>query len=159
GSGQTEHRLMFHAGLTIFDDHTVLQPRLAEKVPSLDDGTWSVAEDGSMELTWTLKPNVRWHDGAPLTSADFVFGTQVARDPDMPGDCRVVGTRQLREVLGPDARTLLVRFSKPFVNANHGDLTPALPTHILGDPYTRGEKQTLPNSPFWTTDFVGLGPF
>src|SRR5438067_3409936 len=131
GSGVTEHRLTFHAGLTIFDDHQVLQPHIAQQVPSLNDGTWKVAYDGSMELTWKLKPNVLWHDGTPLTADDFVFGTNVARDPDFTGDPPAVGTRQLTEVLAPDDQTLLVRFPKPYVNANWGDNTPALPSHIL----------------------------
>jgi peptide/nickel transport system substrate-binding protein len=159
GSGQTEHRLMFHAGLTVFDDHSVLQPRLAATIPALDDGTWTVAADGSMELTWTLKPNLFWHDGAPLTAADFVLGTQIARDPDVAGDPPAIGTRQLTEVLAPDEHTLVVRFPQPFGAANLGDNTPALPTHLLGDLYARGDKQSIQNSTYWTTDFVGLGPF
>ena len=34
-----------------------------------------------MELTWKLRPNVKWHDGIPLTADDFVFGIQVIKDP------------------------------------------------------------------------------
>jgi peptide/nickel transport system substrate-binding protein len=159
GSGIMEHRLTFHAGLTIYDDHEVLQPHLARQVPSLQDGTWKTAPDGSMELTWQIKPNVRWHDGTPLTALDLVFGTQIARDPDFVGDPPAVGTRQLSEVVAPDDHTLVVRFPKPFVNANLGDNTPALPRHILGDLYAQGEKQAIQNNRYWQTEFVGLGPF
>jgi len=159
GSGATEHRLMFHAGLTIFDDHQVLQPHLAAQVPSLNDGSWKVADDGSMELTWKLKPNLFWHDGTPLKADDFVFGTTVARDRDFPGDPPAIGTRQLTEVLAPDPQTLVVRFPAPYVNANFGDNTPALPSHLLKELYDQGDKDKVLNNSYWTTDFVGLGPF
>ncbi len=159
GSGMTEHRLTFHAGLTIYDDHEVLQPQIARQVPSLQDGSWKTADDGGMELTWQIKPNVRWHDGVPLTAQDFVIGTQIARDPDFVGTPPAIGTRQLSEVVAPDDHTLVVRFPKPFVDANLGDNTPALPTHLLGDFYAQGEKQAIQNGRYWTNEFVGLGPF
>src|ERR1041384_7867442 len=43
---------MFHGGLTAVDQQGNEQPRLAAKVPGLDDGDWKVAPDGSMEVTW-----------------------------------------------------------------------------------------------------------
>jgi hypothetical protein len=57
GSGALEHRLTFHAGLTVVDASSVLQPRAALQVPSLQDGTWQTFPDGRMELTWKLRPN------------------------------------------------------------------------------------------------------
>jgi ABC-type transport system substrate-binding protein len=68
-----EHFLMFDAGLTVYDQDGNLQPRIATKVPSLADGDWKVNPDGSMQVTWKLRPDVLWHDGAPLVADDFVF--------------------------------------------------------------------------------------
>ena len=120
GSGATEHRLTFHAGLTIFDDHQVLQPHIAAQVPSLNDGSWRVADDGSMELDLETKPNVFWHDGTPLKADDFVFGTR-SRATAIGWPIRPpIGTRQLTEVVAPDQSTLIVRFPKPYVGANLG---------------------------------------
>jgi peptide/nickel transport system substrate-binding protein len=34
-----------------------------------------------------------------------------------------------------------------------------MPTHILADRYASGDKQTFINDSYWTTDFVGLGPY
>ena len=56
----TAHRL--------YDDKGNLQPRIAEKVPSLSDGDWKVAADGSMDVTWKVRPDVFWQDGTPLTA-------------------------------------------------------------------------------------------
>ena len=159
GSGALEHRLTFHAGLTVLDERQVQQPRLAESVPNLQDGSWKTFDDGRMEVTWKLKPNLSWHDGAPLTADDFVFGTTIARDPDFVGPPPATGTRQLSEVVAPDPQTIVVRFPQPYVGGNLGDNVPALPSHLLKDLYDRGEKDRIQTSTYWTTDFVGLGPY
>src|SRR6266508_1862411 len=69
GSGDILKQLnyVFHAGLTVYDAQGNLQPRLATKVPRVEDGDWKVLSDGGMEVTWKLKPNLKWHDGAALT--------------------------------------------------------------------------------------------
>src|SRR5438067_819778 len=51
------------AGMTLLDNQGELQPQLVESVPSLDNGLWKVNPDGTMETTWKLKPNLKWHDG------------------------------------------------------------------------------------------------
>src|SRR5437870_524036 len=58
--------------------------RRATKIPSVNDGDWKVNPDGTMDVTWKLKPNVTSHDGAPLTSADVAFGYQMYLDPELP---------------------------------------------------------------------------
>jgi len=159
GSGALEHRLTFHAGLTVLDERQVQQPRLAQSVPNLQDGSWKTFEDGRMEVTWKLKPNLVWHDGKPLTADDFVFGTAIARDPDFVGPPPATGTRQLSEVVAVDPQTILVRFPQPFVGGNLGENVPPLPSHLLKEFYDRGEKERIQTSTYWTTDFVGLGPY
>src|SRR6266508_1848257 len=59
-------------------------PRLLEELPSAEKGTWTVSQDGSMEVTWKLRPNVLWHDGTPFTADDVVFSWQENRDPESP---------------------------------------------------------------------------
>ena len=36
-----------------------------------------------METTYRLRPNLTWHDGAPLTAEDFVFSWRVYANPDL----------------------------------------------------------------------------
>src|SRR5439155_14255488 len=83
-TSQREAEWLFHAGLVSDDAQGNLQPRLAAKVPSIADGDWRILPDGRMELTWKLRPGLTWHDGAPLTADDFVFGIEIAKDPDLP---------------------------------------------------------------------------
>jgi peptide/nickel transport system substrate-binding protein len=54
------------------DHENKLQPRLATE--------WSVSDDG-LTYTFTLAPNVTFHDGSPLTPADVVWTFDRLRDP------------------------------------------------------------------------------
>ena len=163
GSGDItkQYGWIFHAGLTAYDPLTGnLNPLLASKVPTVEDGDWKVLPDGGMELTWKLRPNVKWHDGTPLTAEDFVFGIQVAKDPRIPLP-RTGGITSVKEVLALDAETLIVRWSEPYFSANEGTPAemPALPRHLIGDLYRQGDPTAFSNSQFWTRDWIGLGPY
>jgi len=53
-------------------------PQGVDYLPSVGDGTWKL--DGEkMTLVWKLRPR-SWHDGRPVTCADYVFTHRVARD-------------------------------------------------------------------------------
>jgi peptide/nickel transport system substrate-binding protein len=160
GSGAAEHYLTFHAGLTVYDSAGVPQRRLAQKIPTVDDGDWRVFPDGRMEVTWTLRPEARWHDGAPLTADDFLLSLQVMQDPAMPIR-RPASSASITEAQAPDLHTLIVSWKQPYMLGNFAgpDDMPALPRHILGDLYARGDVQAFTNSLWWTREFVGLGPY
>src|SRR6266700_378882 len=49
------------------------EARLASEAPSTDRGTWKINADGTMDTTFKLRSGIRWHDGAPFTSADALF--------------------------------------------------------------------------------------
>src|SRR5207253_9344943 len=61
---------MTNPGLTTYDSDARLIPMVAERVPSLEDGSWVVNPDGTMQVTWNLRRNAKWHDGTPFTSKD-----------------------------------------------------------------------------------------
>src|SRR6266540_6186908 len=75
---------LVHSGLTTLDPKGALIPRLAEAVPTLENGMWKVFPDGRMETTWRIRPNAQWHDGAAFTPDDLVFTAAVWQDPDLP---------------------------------------------------------------------------
>lgn len=151
---------IFHAGLTIYDSLGNLQPHVAQKIPTLEDGDWAVFPDGRMELTWRLRPDVRWHDGVALTAEDFVFGVQIVQDPEVPL-FRGRGVQALDAAIALDSQTLVLRWNALYFEANASDPMeiPAVPARFVGELYERRDMQTFINSPFWTSEWVGLGPY
>jgi len=70
---------MFTAGLSATDHREVAYPVLAERLPQLHTDAWKVLPDGKMETTYRLRAGLTWHDGAPLTTDDFVFALRAFR--------------------------------------------------------------------------------
>lgn len=148
-----------HNWLVLTDSSSEPQPALAATLPSIQDGTWKVNPDGTMETTWRLRPNVRWHDGAPFTADDVVFSADVLRDPTLPST-RFPEARLISAIETPDPLTLVIRWSRIWVDANdlrRGTIEP-LPRHLIGETFER-DKDAFINSAYWSTEFVGLGPF
>jgi peptide/nickel transport system substrate-binding protein len=69
-----------------------------------------------METTYHLKPNLTWHDGAPLSAEDFVFAWKVYSTPEF-GVATSPPIGLMEEVVAPDARTLLIRWRQPYPDA------------------------------------------
>jgi len=160
GIGAPEHTYSFHAGLTVYNERGELTPRIAQKVPSLEDGDWKVFQNGEMELTWRIRTDVRWHDGTTATASDFAFGAEITQDRELPLR-RGEPANLITEVLAPDPHTLIVRWKGLYPEANASGPTdvPAVPAHLLNDLYRGGDKQAFTNSRYWASEFVGLGPF
>jgi peptide/nickel transport system substrate-binding protein len=107
-----------------------------------------------------LKPNLTWHDGTPASAEDWVFSHRVYSNPDL-GAATTAPQGLIAEILAPDARTVVVRWKRPFPDADALDARalPALPRHILEEPLSRGDPDAFASNPYWTRDFVGIGPF
>jgi peptide/nickel transport system substrate-binding protein len=159
-SGGPEVTDLVNAGLTMDGDRGDLLPRLAEEVPSAENGLWTVQPDGRMEITWYIRPGVQWHDGAPFTADDVVFTMQVLRDPEL-AVFREVGYELIDRVEAPDARTVKVSWRQPYIEADslfgRTSAVP-IPRHLLERAYLE-EKTGFTDLPFWGQDFVGAGPF
>ena len=155
-----EYMYAFHNGLTVYDAQSSLQPRLAERVPTVEGGDWKILPDGQMEVTWKLRSNVKWHDGVQATAEDFAFGLKVFQDPDFPLAKRD-SARLISQVTTPDPTTLVVRWKQTHIDGNVSSPRdiPALPAHLMSDLYEKGDKQAFFASPLWTSQWVGLGPY
>src|SRR5439155_6980388 len=115
---------------------------------------------GTMETTYRLRNRLSWHDGAPLTADDFVFAWQVYATPEL-GLSASSPVTYLQEVAAPDERTVIMRWRRPFAGAGAvlaADLPP-LPRHLLGQPLAQQDVGVFAALPFWTTDYVGAGPY
>lgn len=113
---------------------------------------WSVDAQGTV-YTVHLKPNLKWHDGKPLTAKDVAFTYKVIQNPDARSPLNP--SWQDIEVTAKDART--VTFTLPnTLSAFPYSLTNGIvPEHILsGRPMS-----SLRTLAFNTTKPVGAGPF
>lgn len=128
-------------GLVKYDRNLNLTGDLAE--------SWDISRDG-LEITFHLRKNIRWHDGAPFTSADVLYTYRVTVDPSTPtayaGDFLNVKTAE-----APDPYTFRVTYGKPFAPALASWGAAILPRHLL-------EGKDITKSPLGRHP-VGTGPF
>lgn len=135
------------------------EPLLASEAPSLERGTWKTLPDGRMETTWKMRPNVKWHDGTLFSAKDLVLGFQIVMDPQFAA-LQAAIPNLMASVTAPDDQTLVVVWKQLYIYANlcmRSCLTP-MPRHILEAPY-RQEPSTLAGHPYFTTQYVGQGPY
>ncbi|MBR0131110.1 MAG: peptide ABC transporter substrate-binding protein [Firmicutes bacterium] len=142
---------------------TVVKPRAAK--------SWEMSSDG-LTTTFHLNENAKWHDGQPVTSADWVWTFELVTDPasravsiaadpmkDIAGTDEA-GYRTTGETFGVkavDDYTFTITFKNvtdpdEFLAAYNRDIA-VLPKHLL-----EGKAiATLLDDPFWTAP-VGSGP-
>jgi peptide/nickel transport system substrate-binding protein len=159
---------LFNAGLALRDAEGNFRPCLAETMPQLNTDSWRVFPDGRMETTYRLKPDLVWQDGQVLTADDFVFSFQVYTNPDI-GQASAAPIGMMEDVQALDPRTILIKWK--VTNADAGNLEagsasitnaigfPALPRHLLDTAFHQGNVDSFIALPFWSTEYVGLGPY
>src|SRR4051812_44559743 len=59
-------------------------PALASEVPTPDNGG-AVVNGDNMDVTWKLKPGIKWSDGQPITCADLEATWKWVMDKDQAG--------------------------------------------------------------------------
>jgi peptide/nickel transport system substrate-binding protein len=136
-------KLIF-ASLATYNDNNELVGDLAQD--------WSIDERGTT-YTVRLKPNLKWHDGKPLTAADVVFTYQLIQNPD----ARSPLNPSWRGIVVKEVNPQTVTFTLPSqLAAFPYSLTNGIvPKHILGTE-SMGALRTLR---FNSTEAVGAGPF
>lgn len=108
-------------------------PILAAAVPTLENG--GISRDG-LTITYKLRHNVRWQDGAPFTSRDVAFSYRAIMNPATTVSTRH-GYDEVARVDTPDAYTAVFRLKRPFAPAVHTFFAHSdapyyiLPAHLL----------------------------
>jgi peptide/nickel transport system substrate-binding protein len=151
---------LVNAGLVQANAGGVLQPQLAESVPTIENGLWKLLPDGRMDTTWRIKPGVQWHDGTPLTTDDLIFTVKVGQDRELPV-FNNAGYAAVESVEPIDPSTVTVRWKRPFTQADTMFTTSfalPIPRHLLDRAYNE-DKANFIQAPYWSTDFAGTGPF
>lgn len=96
-------------------------PKLAAEIPSRENG--GLPED-MKSITWKLKPDLKWSDGSPVTSADVKFTAEYCMNP--AGGCAQLARYQgIERVEAPDDQTVIIHFMEarpnPFTAFVGGD--------------------------------------
>lgn len=129
-------------GLVHVDFDLSVRPYLATE--------WDIAEDG-LTYTFKLRDNVRWHDGAPFTSADVAYSILTLKEVHPR---RRITFANVEAIDTPDDRTVVVRLSQPapyLLGALTARNTPIFPRHLYeGKDPTTNPLNAAP---------VGTGPF
>ncbi|TCL62933.1 peptide ABC transporter substrate-binding protein [Rhizobium sp. BK251] len=97
-------------GLLAPDTHAKYVPVLATEVPTLENGGIVVAADGkTMKITYKLRPDVKWHDGKPFTSADVKYTWEAVKDPKFVAESKD-GSEAVESIDTPDDLTVVVNY-------------------------------------------------
>ena len=146
---------LLYAGLVQLDANLQPIPDLVTRVPTLQNGdvTWNRGA-GTMDVSYSLRPGLRWSDGLPLTSADVAFTWRLIVNPAVQGVLSPEGYTAISRIDIHDALRFTLRFDR--VYPKYLNLFPAiLPQHRLG---TIAPAQ-LAFDAFWGRPDVVSGPF
>ena len=133
-----------YSGLIHLDEQSNPHPELAQ--------SWEISPDG-LVYTFRLRDNVKWHDGAPLTSADVKFSLE-----NLVGKYNARGReayRNIKSIETPNPQTVKISLKKPYspfievLTAHDGCI---MPKHIY-------EGTDVLSNSHNTANPVGSGPF
>lgn len=139
--------------LTGYDGRGNIVPAVAVSAPTLENG--GISRDGR-RLTYRLRRDVRWQDGAPLTSRDVLFTYHAVMSPSNAVLSRY-GYDHIAGVEAPDPYTVVVRLRQPYApiisNFFGGDSNyTILPAHLFAG-YTNLDRAAYNSAP------IGSGPY
>jgi peptide/nickel transport system substrate-binding protein len=152
GTKDQDATRMFYEPLAGWDPDGNPLAVLAAEVPSHDNG--GLSSDGK-SVTWKLKRDVKWHDGAPFTADDVVFNWQYSSDPATAAV--TIGSYKDVKVEKVDDYTVTLRFAKPtpfWADAFVGARGMIIPKHLFAT-YSGDKSRDAPTN----LKPVGTGPY
>lgn len=154
-SAQTEVGCLMFEPFVTLDPEGRAQPVLLTRIPTLSNGDLSA--DGRT-IVYHLRPNLRWSDGAPLTSADVLFTLHAILDPRNPVRSRE-GYDLIDRAAAPDAHTVVLHLRTAWAPAaltyfSYGTSSlVVVPAHVLRS------QMPLDRAPFNGAPSVTDGPY
>ncbi len=115
--------------------------------------SWEFSQD-HLTLTFHLRPNARWSDGTPVTSADVLYSYHTRISPTIGWESEGL-KKKIRSVDAPDVHTVRFHFTHryPYEMMDAND-EPIIPVHAWGSiPYRTWQRQN------WRRLALSAGPF
>ena len=126
---------LLYAPLADLDDQGVWTSELLAQLPTEANGLATVVGD-HLEVTYELKPGLKWSDGAPLTSADIRFSWEKYTEVRWLLDEYLVQVGKIwkvEEVLTPDPLTAVFIYERGVIPPDYlAAMTYLMPEHLLG---------------------------
>lgn len=110
---------LIYSGLMRYDKDGTLMPDLA--------ASYTVSEDG-LTYTFTLKDNLEFHDGEPLTADDVLFTVTKAQDPTLHSVKRPNWDGVLAQKV--DSKTITFTLREPYAPFLENTTLGILPAHL-----------------------------
>jgi peptide/nickel transport system substrate-binding protein len=117
-------------GLVTTNEKMEVVPLLAAAVPTLENGGVVLRKDGGMDVTWKLRPEVKWHDGTPHTSADVKFTVDAINSPSYNPES-TDGFDRITSVDTPDPLTAVLHYMEIYAPYQLQFVRGTLPKHVL----------------------------
>ncbi len=117
-------------GLVTTDEKMRIVPLLAASIPTVENGGVVLRTDGGMDVTWTLRPGIRWHDGTPHTSADVKFTVEAINSPAYNPES-TDGFDRITAVDTPDPLTAVLHYKEIYAPYQLQFMRGTLPKHVL----------------------------
>lgn len=138
-------------GLVTTDERMNIVPLLAQEVPTLENGGVTLLPGGGMDVTWRIRPGIRWHDGVPFTSADLKFTVDAINSPAYNPES-TDGFDRIESVTTPDSLTAVVRYREVYAPYALQFIRGALPKHVL-------EGRDIDGAQDYNRNPLGTGPY
>jgi len=90
---------------------TALDPETMDVIPYLAK-SWTVSDDG-LVYEFTLRDDVMFHNGTPLTAEDYAWTIQRMIDPEIGSNCGFLAYSSVSEVEAVDEHTLRITLWAP----------------------------------------------
>lgn len=135
------HGYMIYDTLLGTDENFQVRPQMAD---------WTISAD-KLTYTFTLRYNLKWHDGQPVTAEDCVASIRRWAAKDGTGQLILENTARLEAA---DSKTIVLTLTKPL-----GFVLEALGKISSYPPFMMPKRvaETSPNEAI--TDYTGSGPF
>jgi len=138
-------------GLVTNDEKMNVVPLLAAEVPTLANGGVTMRPDGGMDVTWKLRPGVKWHDGQPHTSADVKFTVDAINKGDWKPES-TDGFDRISSVDTPDPLTAVLHYKEAYAPYQFQFFRGTLPRHVL-------EGRDIDKANDYNRNPLGTGPY
>ena len=117
-----------YQGLVYGGDLMTYDPVTLEKIPEAAK-SWTISQD-KLTYTFTLRDDLFWSDGQPITSADYKWTYDQAIKPDNKYPY-ISNLQPIASYEAPDPKTIVVKLKDPLVvGLETADAVTPLPKHI-----------------------------